>query len=248
MEPPVVANYLYKKLPEITKLFKNIYLHNIDGDGYSLQNVDKNKIKKFYWPIPYKNIIDKIWSNDSRSSNYVMINGNNKPTAFINELYSKRIEVLISLSKLSKVDLFGHGWKNWWSKRSWWYPYIKNYSRLIHLYRGYCNNKFEVLKNYNFCLCFENMEMKGYISEKIFDCFYAGTIPIYLGAKDINKYIPEETFIDFRRFENISDLNNFIKKMNKNEIMKFKKNSKDFILSNGAKKFYNSFDDIVKRL
>ena len=32
MEPPVVANYLYKKLPEITKLFKNIYLHNIDGD------------------------------------------------------------------------------------------------------------------------------------------------------------------------------------------------------------------------
>ena len=42
---------------------------------------------------------------------------------------------------------------------------------------------------------------------------FTGTIPIYLGAKDINKYIPEETFIDFRRFENISDLNNFIKKI-----------------------------------
>ena len=82
--------------------------------------------------------------------------------------------------------------------------------------------------------------------KQIFISFYAGTIPIYLGAKDINRYIPEEKFIDFRRFENISDLNNFIKKMNKNEIMKLKKLSKDFILSNGAKKFYNSFDDIVK--
>ena len=53
MEPPVVANYLYKKLPEITKLFKNIYLHNIDGDGYSLQNVIKKK-KKFYWQFLQK--------------------------------------------------------------------------------------------------------------------------------------------------------------------------------------------------
>ena len=35
------------------------------------------------------------------------------------------------------------------------------------------------------------MEMKGYISEKIFDCFYSGTIPIYLGAKDVKTIFPK---------------------------------------------------------
>ena len=46
MEPPVVANYLYKKLPYITKYFDKVYLHNTVGDGYDLTNIDQNEIKK----------------------------------------------------------------------------------------------------------------------------------------------------------------------------------------------------------
>ena len=43
----------------------------------------------------------------------------------------------------------------------------------------------------------------GYISEKIFDCFFAGTVPLYLGAPDIEDYIPADTFIDLRQFREL---------------------------------------------
>ena len=59
---------------------------------------------------------------------------------------------------------------------------------------------------------FKKYGMKGYISEKIFDCFYSGAIPIYLGATDVKDYIQEDTFIDYRNFENSSDLLSYYKK------------------------------------
>ena len=66
--------------------------------------------------------------------NIVMINGNHKPSFFIKELYSKRINVLIELSNNANVDLYGKGWNQWWSRKSWWFPYIKNYFSLRSIY------------------------------------------------------------------------------------------------------------------
>ncbi|OUU26503.1 MAG: hypothetical protein CBB97_07965 [Candidatus Endolissoclinum sp. TMED37] len=245
MEPPVVANYLYKKLPYITKYFDKVYLHNTVGDGYDLTNIDKKKLKKFYWPIPYNKVIDQVWNNKDRSDNIVMINGNHKPSFFIKELYSKRINVLIELSNNANIDLYGKGWDQWWSRKSWWFPYIKNYFSLRSIYKGSCHSKFEVLKNYKFCICFENMEMKGYISEKIFDCFYSGAIPIYLGATDVKEYIPEDTFIDYRNFENSSDLLSYLKNMKQSKVLEIKNNAKAFLSSSKINKFYDSLINLL---
>ena len=44
------------------------------------------------------------------------------------------------------------------------------------------------------------MVLERWITEKIFDCFYAGTIPVYLGAPDVARWLPPECFIDMRRF------------------------------------------------
>ena len=52
--------------------------------------------------------------------------------------------------------------------------------------------------------------MPGYITEKIFDCFKARSVPIYWGASDIEKYIPKDCFIDFRDFASYEDLLNFL--------------------------------------
>ena len=38
------------------------------------------------------------------------------------------------------------------------------------------------------------------------DVFYGGSIPIYLGAKNIKKYISDKCFINFSDFENLNDL------------------------------------------
>ena len=49
-----------------------------------------------------------------------------------------------------------------------------------------------------FALCFENSILKGWVTEKIFDCLFTGTIPIYLGAPEICGHVPAECFIDMR--------------------------------------------------
>ncbi|MCL1721757.1 glycosyltransferase family 10, partial [Vibrio parahaemolyticus] len=50
-------------------------------------------------------------------------------------------------------------------------------------YKGSVESKTHTLKNYKFCICFENAQMiEGYITEKIFDCFFSATVPIYWGA------------------------------------------------------------------
>jgi hypothetical protein len=58
------------------------------------------------------------------------------------------------------------------------------------------------LEKYKFSICYENArDTPGYITEKIFDCFFAGCVPIYWGANNITDHIPKECFIDKRDFE-----------------------------------------------
>ena len=48
------------------------------------------------------------------------------------------------------------------------------------------------MQHYRFYICYENTEgVEDYITEKIFDCFAAGFVPIYWGASNIEKYIPK---------------------------------------------------------
>ena len=50
------------------------------------------------------------------------------------------------------------------------------------------------------------MELAGWINEKLFDAFLVGTVPIYRGAPDVHDYIPDDCFIDARRFETCEEL------------------------------------------
>ncbi|GBF74135.1 hypothetical protein PA598K_02466 [Paenibacillus sp. 598K] len=59
--------------------------------------------------------------------------------------------------------------------------------------------------------------MNGYITEKIFDCFHASCVPIYYGAANIEKYIPADTFIDFRKFPDYDSLYAHISAMSAEE-------------------------------
>ena len=81
-------------------------------------------------------------------------------------------------------------------------------------YGGWVDDKLATLKNYKFSICFENVYgFTGYITEKIFDSFLGSCIPIYLGANNINDFVPSDCFIDQRNFKNINDTYQFIKSM-----------------------------------
>jgi hypothetical protein len=245
MEPPVVAPHLYAALPELTAVFERVYLHNIEGDGYSLDKVIRGKLHRLYWPIPYAKVLTPFWENENRKKRIVVINGNHNPRSRSRELYSKRIEAMVELKKFHAVDLYGQGWSKWWSREAFWKTYFLNRNSLMSIYKGPCISKFEVLKNYEFCLCFENMEMNGYITEKIFDCLYAGTIPLYLGAPDISKYIPNSAYIDCREFSSWNSMWDYVKSLSNSKIKSIKEAGRNYLGSESAKSFYNSLEKIV---
>ncbi|MDD4913013.1 MAG: glycosyltransferase family 10 [Sideroxydans sp.] len=245
MEPPVVDPELYAALPDLVKKFDYVYLHNVIGDGYSLKNVDQSKLKKLYWPQPNLGVLNQYWCNTNRQNRIVVINGSHRPKNHKGELYSKRIDAMASLSRLGVIDLYGRGWRRWWSRSAFWLPYWMNRAALMNIFQGECDSKYEVLSKYDFCLCFENMTMSGYVTEKIFDCFYAGAIPLYWGAPDINTLIPPDSYIDVRGFSSWESMWNYLKNLTVTEKNKIREAGRLFLQSPVFLNYFDSLEKIV---
>ena len=113
-------------------------------------------------------------------------------------------------------------------------------------WKGVILNKQDILIHSRFSIVYENIKgLKGYITEKIFDAFTAGNIPIYWGAEDIDSYIPKNCFIDRRDFLNHDDLYKFLKNMPEQEYLNYQKCIKDFI-ENKSKEFTcKNFADVI---
>lgn len=246
MEPPVVAPRLYAALPRLTAQFERVYVHNTHGMGYSTKGVDTTKLRKLYWPMPYQDVQEPYWSSENRENRIVVINGNHNPRFRAGEQYSTRIEAMARLAPYGVIDLYGFGWDKWWTTKSMWLPYWWHRSSLMSIYKGSCPSKFEVLSRYRFCLCFENMAMDGYITEKLFDCLYAGTIPLYLGAPDIEKFVPENVYVDCRKFSSWEAMWEEVKAMPANKIEEMRQAGREFLASEAGMRFYNSMDDILE--
>jgi hypothetical protein len=152
---------------------------------------------------------------------------------------------MVELASQGAVDLYGQGWGRWWSREALWLPYWKNRRRIMSIYKGRCASKFDVLKRYDFCLCLENMAMGGYITEKIFDCLYAGTIPLYLGAPDISRYIPPSSYVDCREFSSWTEMWGKVRSLPPSQIEAMRDAGRAFLESEGAQPFFRSFEDIV---
>src|SRR5262249_24492210 len=155
--------------------------------------------------------------NNSRRQFMVMINSNKLPLVYCRELYTERMRAIEFFGRTNDIDLYGKGWsepafpmhRKWvpWTFR-WTHHALNRWWDCIHpdlclkaaqrVYRGTIPSKSQTLGQYTFALCFENMILKGWITEKIFDCFFAGTIPIYWGAPEIGECIPAQCFIDMR--------------------------------------------------
>lgn len=68
-------------------------------------------------------------------------------------------------------------------------------------------------KPYRFAIVFENDIVDGWITEKIFNAFLAGCIPIYDGTDDIYKYFNKDSFINAKDFDSLEDLAKYVVKV-----------------------------------
>lgn len=94
------------------------------------------------------------------------------------------------------------------------------------------------MSNYRFNLCYENAQnLRGYLTEKIFDAFHAGCVPIYLGAPDIEDMIPIDTFIDRRRFSSDAELLELLRSVNESQWRAFIEAARQYLLSDAHQKY-----------
>jgi hypothetical protein len=77
------------------------------------------------------------------------------------------------------------------------------------------DDKGHKLQNFKFTLCFENTLFPGYITEKIFDAMLSGSVPVYVGCKNITHEVPSECFINAKDFSSPDKLFAYIKNINK---------------------------------
>jgi hypothetical protein len=147
----------------------------------------------------------------------------------INLIYSFRRKIINFLSHRGDFDLYGKGWGG--EKPS----YIKK------VYKGPVDDKEKKLREYKFVLCLENAAFPGYVTEKIFDSFFAGSVPVYLGAPDINMYVPENTFVNIDDFKNLNELERYMDSIDEEAYNTYIENIHSFLHSPGYEKFSHQY-------
>ncbi|MGX9145833.1 glycosyltransferase family 10 domain-containing protein [Mesorhizobium sp. 128a] len=66
--------------------------------------------------------------------------------------------------------------------------------------------KIETIARHRFCFAMENAIETDYVTEKIYDAFMAGTVPIYLGAPNVDEFVPTHSYVDASAFASAGDL------------------------------------------
>ncbi|MCI0382057.1 MAG: glycosyltransferase family 10 [Chlamydiae bacterium] len=210
-EPPIILSRMYRSP---NRFCSKIYTWN---DAL----VDNKTFFKLYYPELQPMRKNLIPFEKRRLSTLVASNFTSKKS---NELYSERKKVVEFFEKKEGEDFhfFGRGWD----------------ATLFKNYKGAIQNKEEVISHFRFCFCYENSkELKGYITEKIFDCFAAGVVPIYLGAPNIEEYIPKSCFISPKDFENLDELYKFLKNMPRETYEAYLAAIQKFLESKSAQNF-----------
>jgi hypothetical protein len=78
--------------------------------------------------------------------------------------------------------------------------------------------KLAVVSRYKFTLALENSICRDYVTEKFFDPLIAGSVPVYLGAPNVDEFAPgDNCYIDASRFENPRALAAFLLALAKDE-------------------------------
>jgi len=254
---PTFKNKYFRYL--INNKFENLYLlifesQVIKPDNWNIKNhkyfkkiftwndyfIDNKK----YFKINFSSKIPTDLDFDlSKKSKFCTMIAGHKFKRHPLELYSERVKAIRWFEKNhpEDFDLYGIGWGKYYfrgilSELDRFEFLTKLFKPNYPSYRGVVRSKREILKDYKFAICYENArDIPGYITEKIFDCFFAGCVPIYRGASNITKHIPPNTFIDKRNFNTYEELYYYLKNMSFKEYIGFLDNIKIFIMS---KQFY----------
>lgn len=214
--------------------------------------VDGDKFRKINYPNPLT--IHPVDGFASRPQFCCLIAGNKAlPVSASRDLYAERVKSIRWFEKNAPhaFDLYGIDWDLPPARQGLFGKIerriFKVLNRFMSLtpfpsYRGKVDHKKDVLERTRFSICYENVgDLPGYITEKIFDCFFSGCVPVYWGANNIDDYIPNGCFVDRRKFRTTEEVYSFLAKMTEPEFMAYQQKIAEFLESDAAKPFGSQF-------
>lgn len=266
IECPIVEPSIYAAWPAISRHVRRLMSYT-DAESLLPFTGQPVPVERYVWPQPLDGIHEAAWSREDRGF-LTMINANKLPRLYRDELYTKRLEAVAFFHRHGEIDLYGKGWgrapmrvgKSWvpwtirryqdrlWEWRQRRFP-DPVYAAVAAAWKGTVDSKADTLSRYRFSLCFENMVLPGWITEKIFDCLAAGSIPVYWGAPEIRDVIPPECFVDMREFRDYAELRRFLQGLSPDEVRRYREAGRDFMQSDRLDRFRpGAFVDLVRRI
>lgn len=253
-ECPIVEPRLYRDLPRLARSFRRVFSFS---DAQSLRPFTGSDVTLHPFRIPQTRatVHPDLWERRDRGF-LVMINANKLPRLFVNELYTERLRAVAHFARRSEIDVYGVGWDvppyRMGQTRT---PVVARRAiRLVQsrwervrpdpllvaarrVWRGVAASKPDVLSRYRFAVCFENVILRGYVTEKIFDCFYTGTVPIYWGAPEIADVVPPECFIDMRQFSDYEELGGHLRSLSDAQVEGYRQAAREYLSSSAYHPF-----------
>lgn len=165
------------------------------------------------------------------------------------DLYHERINTIRWYEKHApdKFELYGMGW----GKPAPAYDLMGRVKRSVASlrtklfgykpypsYRGEVRDKSTIMRRSKFAYCYENTRgPDNYITEKIFDSFLSGCVPVYWGAENVLEHIPADCFIDRRSFKDTALVHEFLLGVLPEDYAKYQLSIIRFLDSDAAKMF-----------
>jgi hypothetical protein len=201
--------------------------------------VDDNR----YHKINYANPWPTLPLERDRPAGFGAMIAANKASRHPLELYSARREVIRWYERHHPdlFDLYGIGWEQPGPGE----PVKDLVSRLTRRFaadrpsfpawRGPVESKLPTLSQYRFGVAFENSrDIVGYITEKPFDCMFAGSVPIYWGAPNMTDHVPTGCFVDRTAFGGWDELHEHLVTMDEDTYRSHLDAIDDFLASERA--------------
>lgn len=113
---------------------------------------------------------------------------------------SGRLDYLEELSRYMEIHRFG-----------------RCGDRVIHDDRGLAS-KLSITSRYKFSFSFENAIAPDYVTEKFYDPLLAGSVPVYLGAPNVESYAPvDDCFINVADFSGPAELADYLLQLDRDQ-------------------------------
>ncbi|BET24733.1 glycosyl transferase family 10 (putative fucosyltransferase) [Limnobacter thiooxidans] len=150
-------------------------------------------------------------------------------------------------TKMQGFDLYGRGWEFYvsasrllnrlFARFGSKAPWLRRFCTALPFYQGALVNKLQTISQYKFIYCNENFSHPGYLTEKILDAMWAGSVPVYSGPPDIDDFIPQNCYVAAHDFPSVRALVDHLSTMSSAQYMDYLTNIQRFLESEKAHVF-----------